>query len=230
GVGNSTLLRARSARTMGAVLKVATLVRHRAFGLRVLAAQDALDRPVGWVHVSELADPTPFLRPGTLLLTTGLQPGPADEYVSRLVKAEAVGLGFGVGLSHVHTPEDLTNACARMGLPLLEVPLATRFADIVRFVADDMANTAVRAVKSTVDIERALIRALAAPDVPKEVVTRLAKWLGGWAMVLDRDAAMKAVSPAKARQEHKAVRTELERIEPTGRFSVSWEERGTQIS
>jgi purine catabolism regulator len=31
-------------------------------GLRVLAAEAALDREVRWVHVSELADPTPYLR------------------------------------------------------------------------------------------------------------------------------------------------------------------------
>ena len=32
----------------------------------------AIDRPLSWVHVSELADPTPFLEGGELLLTTGL--------------------------------------------------------------------------------------------------------------------------------------------------------------
>ena len=36
------------------------------------ADEAALDRPVSWVHVSELVDPTPFLAGGELLLTTGL--------------------------------------------------------------------------------------------------------------------------------------------------------------
>ena len=31
----------------------------------------ALDRPVRWVHSSDLADPTPFLSEGLALLTTG---------------------------------------------------------------------------------------------------------------------------------------------------------------
>ena len=33
----------------------------------------ALDRPVRWVHSSDLADPTPFLSEGLVLLTTGTQ-------------------------------------------------------------------------------------------------------------------------------------------------------------
>jgi purine catabolism regulator len=177
--------------------------------------------------VSELADPTPFLRPGTLLLTTGLQLGAAEEYVGRL---DVVGIGFGVGLSHQDVPDSLVKTCERRGVPLLEVPLDTRFADIVRFVADDLARTAVRAVRSTVDIERALIRALATPNPSAEIVKRLAKWINGWAMALDEDGRIDAVAPARARRELKAVKAELDRVSRVGRFSVSWSADGVQVS
>jgi purine catabolism regulator len=209
------------------VLTLAALVRQRSFGLRVRAGADALDRPVDWVHVSELADPAPFLRPGTLLLTTGLQLQDAEEYVIGL---DVVGIGFGVGLSYQDVPVGLVGSCALRGVPLLEVPLDTRFADIVRFVADDLARTAVREIRSTVDIERALIRALGTGDPQAEIVKRLAKWLGGWAMALDEDGRIEAVAPARARREGKAVRAELGRITPAGRFSVSWSAAGTQVS
>ena len=51
-----------------------TVVR-RALSLKlgVLSGQDALDRPVRWVAVSELEDPTPFLEGGELVLTTGMR-------------------------------------------------------------------------------------------------------------------------------------------------------------
>lgn len=209
---------------------MAALVRQRVFGLRVLAGDAALNRPVGWVHVSELADPTPFLRPETLLLTTGLQLGPPRDYVARLVAAGAVGVGFGVGLSHASAPPGLIAACDDAGLPLLEVPFETRFADINRFVADDMARTAVRAARSTSDVEHALIRSLAAPDVAGEIVKRLAKWLSGWAMVVDQEVRVVAASPSRARRELRAVRAELDRITPAGRFSMSWSSGGTQVS
>ncbi|MFC7644334.1 PucR family transcriptional regulator ligand-binding domain-containing protein [Streptosporangium lutulentum] len=79
-----------------------TVVRRLSHKLGVLSGQDALDRPVRWVAVSELEDPTPFLEGGELVLTTGmrLDARNAGPYVDRLVGKEVTGLGFGVGLGH----------------------------------------------------------------------------------------------------------------------------------
>ncbi|WP_143230771.1 helix-turn-helix domain-containing protein [Actinosynnema sp. ALI-1.44] len=211
-------------------LTLAALVRQREFGLRVLAGDEATNRQVGWVHVSELADPGPFLRAGTLLLTTGLQLGPPGPYVARLGQAGVVGIGFGVGLSHKAVPAGLLKACQDAGMPLVEVPLETRFSDITKYVADDMARTAVRAARSTADVERALIRSLAAPDVPGEIVRHLARWLNGWAMLLDQDFRTVAAAPAKARRELKRVKAEVDRVSPAGRFSLSWSADKAQVS
>src|SRR5690606_30210970 len=54
------------------------LLRRRELRLRLVSdeadlAPGALDRPVRWVHSSDLADPTPFLSEGLALLTTGTQ-------------------------------------------------------------------------------------------------------------------------------------------------------------
>ena len=70
----------------------------RELELEIAAGEAGLDRAVRWVHISELADPTPWLSGGELLLTTGLQLGedPAG-YVGRLVQHGLTGLGFGVG-------------------------------------------------------------------------------------------------------------------------------------
>ncbi|NUT52114.1 MAG: PucR family transcriptional regulator, partial [Saccharothrix sp.] len=38
-----------------------------------------LDRVVAWAHSTELADPTPFLEGGELLLTTGIALGPPGD-------------------------------------------------------------------------------------------------------------------------------------------------------
>ncbi len=53
--------------TLGAVLRTPQL------RLRLLTGEDRLDRPVRWVAVSELTDPTPYLAGGELLLTTGVR-------------------------------------------------------------------------------------------------------------------------------------------------------------
>ena len=72
-------------------------------GRRDGARAGALDRPVRWVHSSDLADPTPFLSEGLVLLTTGTQfqdaarrrPTSYRAYVRRLRARGVVGLGFG---------------------------------------------------------------------------------------------------------------------------------------
>src|SRR5215213_1714710 len=106
------------------------LVADARLGLRVVAGEGALRRPVSWVHVSELADPTPFLDGGELLLTTGLGIGPGTDlagFVARLAARGLAGLGFGVGLSHDTVPVGLADAAEAAGLPLLEVPRVTPF-------------------------------------------------------------------------------------------------------
>ena len=59
------------------------------------------DAPIRWVHLSEEADPTPWLSGGELLLITGKLLAGDDvqrEYVARLADHGLAGLGFGTGL------------------------------------------------------------------------------------------------------------------------------------
>ena len=102
--------------------------------------EGALDAPVPWVHSSDLADPAPFLEPGQVLLTTGTQfgadtghddPAGFDAYVARLREAGIAALGFGTEVVR-STPELLVDACARHGLPLIEVPYRVPFIRIGR--------------------------------------------------------------------------------------------------
>src|SRR5687768_802913 len=117
-------------------LTVGALAREVGLTVHVDAG---LDRDVAWVHSTELADPTPFLEGGELLLTTGIALGPPDGYVRRLVAAGVVGLGFGTGLSHERVPDGLTRAAREAGLALLEVPKATPFIAITKAVSRAVA-------------------------------------------------------------------------------------------
>ena len=53
----------------------------------------ALDRPVRWVHSSDLADPTPFLSEGLALLTTGTQFQDAERRPRRVPRVRAAARG-----------------------------------------------------------------------------------------------------------------------------------------
>ena len=79
-----------------------------------------------WVHISELDDPTPWLRGGELLLTTGLplRAGPA-AYVERLADAGLTGLGLGLGFGYDEAPADAVAAADRLRVPAVRDPLRT---------------------------------------------------------------------------------------------------------
>ena len=80
----------------------------RELDLRLVAGAGGAERPVRWVHISELVDPTPWLSGGELLLTTGLQlegAGHQREYVARLAGHGLAGLGLGTGFAHPRVPD-----------------------------------------------------------------------------------------------------------------------------
>lgn len=170
-----------------------TVVRRLPLKLGVLTGQDALDRPVRWVAVSELEDPTPFLEGGELVLTTGmrLDAGNAGPYVGRLVGKGVTGLGFGVGLGHEVIPAGLVEAAARAGLPLIEVPRDTPFVAIGKLVSDLIAAEQYDEIRRAFATQGRLTRAALLPEGPRAVVDGLARELGGWAALLDEAGAVR---------------------------------------
>ena len=130
---------------------LASLVHHSALKLTVRAGDDRLDVPVRWAHVSELADPVPYMEGGELLLITALKldaedPEAMRRYVRRLAGAGVVGLGFAVGVNYEETPKALVDAAEEEGLPLLEVPRRTPFLAISKAVSAAIAADQYRAV------------------------------------------------------------------------------------
>ncbi|HYB22796.1 MAG TPA: PucR family transcriptional regulator ligand-binding domain-containing protein, partial [Solirubrobacteraceae bacterium] len=86
-------------------LTVASLIDE--LGLTLVSGQESAQTHVRWVHSSELADPTPWLKGGELLLTTGMQlngPKAQRELVERLADHKIAGLGFGTGFAHRRLP------------------------------------------------------------------------------------------------------------------------------
>jgi purine catabolism regulator len=63
----------------------------REAGPRILGGEEALDRPVRWVHVSEVLDISGLLSGGELVLTTGLElekaPGLTGPFIRSLEEA-----------------------------------------------------------------------------------------------------------------------------------------------
>ncbi|RBY89216.1 PucR family transcriptional regulator [Blastococcus sp. TBT05-19] len=183
-------------------------------GLVLHTRRAPVDRPVSWVHVSELPDPAPFLEGGELLLTTGLALAPEDTagYVRRLAAAGVVGLGLGTGLSHAEVPADLVAAADEHGLAVLEVPRQTPFIALTRTVSSALAAEEYAAVSRTSTVQRELTRAAVAPGAPGTVVDRLARHLGGWALLLDAAGTPLESAPASARGRAGALTAAVDRL------------------
>lgn len=105
------------------------------------AAGDAT-APIQWVAVTELADPTPFLSGGEVLLTTGLRQQTSTaqrDFVRRAHQAGVLAIGFGIGLSHQSVPAALIDEADQHRLLVFEVPYPTPFMAIGKLVADALS-------------------------------------------------------------------------------------------
>jgi purine catabolism regulator len=183
--------------------------------LTVHTTSAPVDRPISWVHVSELADPTPFLEGGELLLTTGLAlaPGqPVEAYVRRLADAGVVGLGIGTGLSHAVVPAGLVTAADACGLAVVEVPRQTPFIALSRAVSATLAADEYAAVSRISAAQQELTRAALASGAPATVVERLARQVGGWALLIDAAGTALEASPASAVRRAAALAAEVDRL------------------
>jgi purine catabolism regulator len=178
-----------------------------------------LDAAVRWVAVSELADPTPYLEGGELLLTTGMRmEGDQSQYVARLVARGVAGLGFGVGVSHEEVPPALVAAAEEAGLPLFEVPRETPFIAIGKGVSELLAAEQYDEISRAFAAQGRLTRAALRPEGMHAVIDRLAKEVGGWAALLDEAGEVRHATRGANTD---AVVSELSRLRTAARPSES---------
>ncbi|MEU5596027.1 PucR family transcriptional regulator [Streptomyces sp. NPDC020298] len=195
---------------------LASLVHHSALKLTVRAGEDRLDVPVRWAHVSELADPVPYMEGGELLLITALKldaedPETMRRYVKRLVGAGVVGLGFAIGVNYDEIPKALVDAAEQEGLPLLEVPRRTPFLAISKAVSAAIAAEQYRAVTAGFAAQRELTRqALSAG--PEGLLGALATQVDGWAALYDASGAVVATAPEWAGRRATRITADVERL------------------
>ncbi len=112
-------------------------------GLELVSGQESAQTHVRWVHSTELADPTPWLKGGELLLTTGIQLQGAKvqrALIDRLADHQIAGLGFGTGFAHKRLPAALVTAARGRQFPLFEVPYELPFIAITERAFTQLVN------------------------------------------------------------------------------------------
>lgn len=201
--------------------------------LTVHGSRSFAERPISWVHTSELADPTPFLEGGELLLTTGLTLCDREfaEYVSRLARAGVAGLGFGVGLTHGEVPRELIAAAIEADLPLVAVPHRTPFIAISKAVSRALAEDEYEGVRQLSRAQHELARAAGSERGLDTLVRKLAGLVEGWVLLLDGAGAVLHAAPSTAGMSARVLSAEVERLRSRrGRGAVDFEFSGQEVS
>jgi len=168
------------------VLTVRELLRDLDVG--VLTGEANLDAPVRWVHISELADPTPWLSGGELLLTTGLAvetPEAQRDYIRRLADHGLAGLGFGIGFGHESVPAGLVEAAAERDFPIIEIPYDTPFIAVTEKAFARLVNEQYALLQRSIAVQERLQRIVLSERGLDAIAAALATLIGGTTVVFD---------------------------------------------
>ncbi|MET9764335.1 PucR family transcriptional regulator ligand-binding domain-containing protein [Streptomyces sp. NPDC006372] len=155
---------------------------------QVVAGLAQLDRPVRWVHITELTDPASFLKGGELVLTTGM-PLPEDaagvrRYVDELTEVGAAALVIELVRRYHRPPDALVQACRVRGLPLVTLARDVNFLEVTQVVHALILGSQADAMRRTQRIHEAFT-ALTLRGAGPEDVVRAAAEMSGRTIVLE---------------------------------------------
>ncbi|MFJ7339561.1 PucR family transcriptional regulator [Streptomyces sp. NPDC101110] len=155
---------------------------------QVVTGLAQLDRPVRWVHITELTDPASFLKGGELVLTTGM-PLPEDaagvrRYVEELTEVGAAALVIELVRRYHRPPDALVQACRARRLPLVTLARDVNFLEVTQVVHALILGSQAEAMRRTQRIHEAFT-ALTLRGAGPEDVLRAAAEMSGRTVVLE---------------------------------------------
>ncbi|KUI30510.1 PucR family transcriptional regulator [Mycobacterium sp. GA-2829] len=166
-------------------------------GLTLIAGRESGDRTITWAHAIELADPTPYLAGGELVMTTGMNVGATEaeqfDYLARLSATGIAALAFDTGTTYPQVPDGIVAAGDALGMPVLAVPPQTPFIAITRAVIDEITADQLRSVQRIADQQELMARETLRDGIPA-VVTALSKALPATAVVVATDGSVLAAA------------------------------------
>jgi len=206
---------------------VADLLAIDELALTLVAGGQGASRPIRWAHVSELKDPTRFLRGGEVLLTTGLgmRGGARAQagYVEQLAEAKLAALGLGLGFAFEATPPAVVAAADRAGFPVFEVPFEVPFIAITEALFSRLVNEQYVLLQRAGTVQQTLSRLLLEGAGLDALLGAYARMTGTRGLLFDLHGEVVAAAPgAGAVLRPRAVWAEIQSLRPEGNeFSMS---------
>jgi len=206
---------------------VADLLAIDELALTLVAGGQGASRPIRWAHVSELKDPTRFLRGGEVLLTTGLgmRGGARAQagYVEQLAEAKLAALGLGLGFAFEATPPAVVAAADRAGFAVFEVPFEVPFIAITEALFSRLVNEQYVLLQRAGTVQQTLSRLLLEGAGLDALLGAYARMTGTRGLLFDLHGEVVAAAPgAGTVLRPRAVWAEIQSLRPEGNeFSMS---------
>jgi PucR family transcriptional regulator, purine catabolism regulatory protein len=206
---------------------VADLLAIDELALTLVAGGRGTGTPIRWAHVSELKDPTRFLRGGEVLLTTGLgmRGGARAQaaYVEQLAAASLAALGLGLGFAFEATPPAVVAAADRASFPVFEVPFEVPFIAITEALFSRLVNEQYVLLQRAGTVQQTLSRLLLEGAGLDALLGAYARMTGTRGMLFDLHGEVMAAAPGTgAVLRPRAVWAEIQALRPEGNeFSMS---------
>lgn len=109
----------------------------------IAAGESGLHRLVGWVHVLEITNISPYLSSGDLILSTGLWLKSEQErkdYLLQLIQSDAAGLCVELGTSIDSIPADILELADAHSFPIIVFDKPVRFVEITQDIHSYIIN------------------------------------------------------------------------------------------
>ncbi|MFF7638130.1 PucR family transcriptional regulator [Kitasatospora sp. NPDC008050] len=191
---------------------------------QVVAGADRLERPVRWVHVSELPDVAGMLQGGELVLTTGIAL-PEDReglarYVRELVEIGVAGLVVEFGRRYFDTlPRALVHAAEQRGLPLIVLRRELRFVAVTEAVHALVVNAQLEQLRASEAVHQVFNELAVEGAEPAEVLRQIARMAGAPVVLENLSHQVLAHDPAGRTEDELLDRWERRSraVRPAGR-------------
>jgi purine catabolism regulator len=171
------------------LLTVRELVQETDLGLVLITGPEGLDRVVRGIHLSDLEDPTPFMTPGMVLLTTGqafaASPAAGMRLLNRLSALDVAALGVGIGHYFEHVAPEISERARELRTPIFEAPLSVPFRTITSYVYDALASSDMHRLRRSLAIQGHLLDLMLERRPLAQLVAELAGILEVEVMLFD---------------------------------------------
>ncbi|MFE2541555.1 PucR family transcriptional regulator [Actinacidiphila glaucinigra] len=168
---------------------------------QVVAGSGGLQRPVRWVHISELADIAGMLHGGELVLTTGVMLPDDKEslarYIDGLADVGAAGLVVELGRRYADVlPRPLVRAAERRGLPLVALRTEVRFVAVTEAVHAHVVDAQLTELRASEAVHQTFNELSVEGAEPDEVVREVARMAGAPVVLENLSHQVLAFDPA----------------------------------